>query len=79
MIASKLDEFFELSEYQWTPMQREQTPSMYLYELINWLTTVVDSLPIKETHKDEAYRTAVEYIAECLTVRQIEWVVLQCA
>jgi exocyst complex component 6 len=68
VIASKLDEFFELSEYEWTPAQREQAPSMYLYELVNWLTTVVDSLPIKESHKDEAYRGAVAYIAECLTV-----------
>jgi hypothetical protein len=41
---------------------------MYLYELINWLTTVVDSLVIKEIYKDEAYRGAVGYIAECLMV-----------
>jgi len=34
--------------------------------LVNWLTTVVDSLVIKETYKDEAYRGAMEYIAECL-------------
>ncbi|KAJ8507658.1 hypothetical protein ONZ45_g9983 [Pleurotus djamor] len=39
---------------------------MYLYELINWLTTVVDSLVVKETYKDEAYKGAVAYIAECL-------------
>jgi len=39
---------------------------MYLYELVNWLTTVVDSLAIEETYKDEAYRGAVAYIAECL-------------
>jgi len=37
-----------------------------LYELVNWLTTVVDSLVIKEVYKDEAYRGAVGYIAECL-------------
>lgn len=43
-------------------------PSMYLYELVNWLTTVVDSLAIKEVYKDEAYRGAVSYIAECLIV-----------
>jgi len=38
---------------------------MYLYELVNWLTTVVDSLVIKETYKDESYRGAVAYIADC--------------
>ncbi|TFY62805.1 hypothetical protein EVG20_g6563 [Dentipellis fragilis] len=66
LITSKLDDFFELSEYDWTPKRREAAPSMYLYELVNWLTTVVDSLVIKETYKDEAYRGAVAYIAQCL-------------
>jgi hypothetical protein len=41
---------------------------MYLYELVNWLTTVVDSLALKDTYKDEAYKEAVGYIAECLMV-----------
>ncbi|KAI0048060.1 exocyst complex component sec15 subunit [Auriscalpium vulgare] len=66
LITSKLDDFFELSEYDWTPKGREDAPSMYLYELVNWLTTVVDSLVIKEVYKDEAYRGAVAYIAQCL-------------
>ncbi|KAF5388055.1 hypothetical protein D9615_000563 [Tricholomella constricta] len=66
LITSKLDQFFELSEYEWTPSTRENAPSMYLYELVNWLTTVVDSLVIKETYKDEAYKGALEYIAGCL-------------
>ncbi|KAF8076584.1 rsec15 [Lyophyllum atratum] len=66
LITSKLDQFFELSEYEWTPPTREDAPSMYLYELVNWLTTVVDSLVIKETYKDEAYKGALEYIAGCL-------------
>ncbi|KZT72537.1 exocyst complex subunit Sec15-like protein [Daedalea quercina L-15889] len=64
-IASKLDDFFGLSEYDWTPPRREENPSMYLYELINWLTTVVDSLVIKDAYKDKAYRGAADYIAEC--------------
>ena len=41
---------------------------MYLYELVNWLTTVVDSLVIKETYKEEAYKGALGYITECLMV-----------
>lgn len=44
---------------------------MYLYELVNWLTTVVDSLVIKEAYKDEAYKGALEYIAECLMVCRV--------
>lgn len=68
-ITSKLDDFFGLSEYDWTPNTKETSPSMYLYELVNWLTTVVDSLVIKEEYKEEAYRSAVEYLADCLMVR----------
>jgi hypothetical protein len=69
LINSKLDDFFGLSEYDWTPATREDAPSMYLYELVNWLTTVVDSLQISESYKDEAYRAATAYIAQCLMVR----------
>jgi hypothetical protein len=68
LIASKLDQCFELSEYDWTPLQRETSPSMYLYELVNWLTTVVDSLTIKESYKEESYRGALGYINDCLMV-----------
>lgn len=70
VISSKLDQFFELSEYDWTPNTRETSPSMYLYELVNWLTTVVDSLAIKESYKDEAYKGALTYIADCLIVSE---------
>ena len=69
LINSKLDDFFGLSEYDWMPATREDAPSMYLYELVNWLTTVVDSLQISESYKDEAYRAATAYIAQCLMVR----------
>jgi len=41
---------------------------MYLYEVVNWLTTVVDSLVIKESYKEEAYKGALGYIADCLMV-----------
>lgn len=68
LISSKLDQCFELSEYDWTPKTRETSPSMYLYELVNWLTTVVDSLVIKETYKEDAYKGAMGYIADCLMV-----------
>ena len=39
---------------------------MYLYELAHWLATVVDSLVVQESYKDEAYKAAVNYIADCL-------------
>ena len=56
--------FDPFAEYDWTPVSRENGPSMYLYELINWLTTVVDSLAIKTSYKDGAYVAAVQYIAD---------------
>lgn len=69
VINSKLDDFFELSEYNWVPTSREEGPNMYLYELVNWLTTVVDSqLLIASSYIDEAYMGAAEYIAECFMV-----------
>ena len=68
LITSKLADFFELSEYDWTPKTREDAPSLYLYELVHWLTPVIDSLPIKDTYKEDAYRAAVAYVAQCLMV-----------
>lgn len=47
---------------------------MYLYELVNWLTTVVDSLVIKETYKDKAFSAAVDYLASNLIVCDIFFV-----
>ncbi|KXN89604.1 Exocyst complex component 6 [Leucoagaricus sp. SymC.cos] len=66
LINSKLDQSFEFSMYNWTPQKRESAPNMQLDELVNWLTTVVDSLAIKEQYKDEAYKGAFEYIADTL-------------
>jgi len=49
---------------------------MYLYELVNWLTTVVDSLQISGSYKDEAYRAATAYIAQSLMVRCVHTPIL---
>ena len=68
VIASKLDDFFGLADYDWTPQTREDAPSMYLYELAHWLATVVDSLVVQDGYKDEAYKAAVGYIADGLMV-----------
>jgi exocyst complex component 6 len=71
VIASKLDDFFGLSEYDWTPTMKNDMPSGYLTELVAWLTTVVDSLVMRDEDKQEAYRGAVTYIAQCLMVIRI--------
>ncbi|KAI0031663.1 exocyst complex component sec15 subunit [Vararia minispora EC-137] len=65
VITNKLDQF-GLSDYDWKPAQPEGMPSSYLTELVAWLTTVVDSLQIREEYKDEVYTGAVAYIADCL-------------
>jgi hypothetical protein len=78
LITSKLDDFFGLAEYDWTPKSREEAPSMYLYELINWLTTVVDELAVKDGYKDKAYMGAVAYIAECFMVNAIDSIQSHC-
>jgi hypothetical protein len=70
-VTAKLDDFFELAEYDWTPGAREGAPSMYLYELVNWLTTVLDALGVREGDKDDAYRGAVDHVAQSLMVRDI--------
>ncbi|OSC98994.1 rsec15 [Trametes coccinea BRFM310] len=64
VMSSKL-ELFELSEYDWTPKSRKGAPSGHLDELVSWLTTVIDSLALKDVYKEEAYRGAVGYIASC--------------
>ena len=51
---------------------------MYLYELVNWLTTIVDSLVIKEVYKDEAYKGALQYIADCLMVSRAKRLHIHC-
>ena len=53
LFQALVNDFFELAEYDWTPRTREDAPSMYLYELAHWWTTVVDSLVIKDVYKDE--------------------------
>lgn len=63
LIAKKLDDFFELAEYDFTPAISEDRPSMYLEELVHWLTTVVDSLPLEEAYLDQAYRSALKHVA----------------
>ena len=67
-INKKLEDFFALSEYDWTPDTTEDGPSMYLYELVNWLTAAGDKLGLKKEDKDDVYHTAMEYVAECLMV-----------
>lgn len=67
-IASRLVEFFGMAEIDLTPNQVRREPAEYLGEMLQWLTTMMESvlliLPrdIKMLH----YRTAFTYIADQL-------------
>ena len=68
LIESKLNDFFELSEYDWTPPEADTRPRMYMEELYHWLMTVVDSLPLDDKYKDQAFKAAFDHVANCLMV-----------
>ena len=38
-------------------------------ELYHWLMSVVDSLPLEEKYKDQAFKAAFDHVANCLMVR----------
>ncbi|ORX36771.1 putative exocyst complex subunit Sec15 [Kockovaella imperatae] len=67
VIASKLDSFFELAEYDWLPARPQSTagePSTYVFEMITFLTAYVDSvlLGLNESIKTRAYKSALSRI-----------------
>jgi len=73
VIASKLESFFELAEYNWLPARPQSTmnePSTYVFEMITFLTAYVDSVLIGlgEDIKTRAYRSALLRINKWLMV-----------
>ncbi|KAG8961089.1 hypothetical protein FRC03_005785 [Tulasnella sp. 419] len=65
-ITNKLSDFFDLAEYEWTPSRPDTTPSVYLYDMVMWLTGVIDGLAVTEEIKGTAYKAALEHIAGCM-------------
>lgn len=73
VIASKLESFFELAEYEWLPPRPQSTvnePSTYVFEMITFLTAYVDSVLIglSESVKTRAYQSALSRINRWLMV-----------
>ncbi|EIW70745.1 hypothetical protein M231_02602 [Tremella mesenterica] len=71
VIGSKLESFFELAEYNWTPARPQSTatePSTYVFEMITFLTAYVDSVLIglNEGIKTRAYMSALARINKWL-------------
>lgn len=73
VIASKVDDFFELAEINWTPSARRPTgvPATYVDEMISFLTSFVDAVLVamSEGVQRLTYRRAVEHIAATFMVR----------
>ncbi|KAG8685194.1 hypothetical protein FRC09_014902 [Ceratobasidium sp. 395] len=61
VIAKKLDDFEP--EYDWTTRTTETQASIYIFQLVSWLTTVVDSLDLEDRFKDVAYRNAMIHVS----------------
>ncbi|KAK1924132.1 putative rsec15 [Papiliotrema laurentii] len=81
IIASKLESFFELAEYEWLPSRPQSTadePSTYVFEMITFLTAYVDSVLIglDEAIKTRAYRSALlrinRWLMETLCGKEIQ-------
>lgn len=70
VIAKKLDDFEP--EYDWTTREANTHPqeaSIYIFQLVSWLTTVVDSLDVEDRFKDAAYRNAMIHVSNLFMVR----------
>ncbi|KAF8341518.1 exocyst complex component, sec15 subunit [Cantharellus anzutake] len=63
LIKSKLGDVFDLSDYDWTPPDVDPRPRMQMEELYHWLMTVIDSLPLENKYKDQAFKAALDYVA----------------
>lgn len=76
VIASKLDDFFELAEVDWTPAERRRPnqPADFLDEMIGFLNNFVDAVlsQLSESVRTETYRRACQHIAGTMMVRPAE-------
>ncbi|PVF96451.1 exocyst complex subunit Sec15-like protein [Serendipita vermifera] len=67
IITTKLAESLEPSEYDWTPDSSSGSPSIYVLQMVLWLTTNVDDMALQEVYKNATYTHAIQYIADNLT------------
>ncbi|KAN0062930.1 Rab GTPase-binding exocyst subunit S15 [Thecaphora frezii] len=74
-LAAKLDQFVGLAEYDWTPARPRDGggPAAYLQDMLDWLTTMMDSVLIllPRKVKEEAYRAAFKHLARQLLDEQL--------
>jgi Exocyst complex subunit Sec15-like len=65
-----------MSEYEWTPDSSSGGPSIYVIQMVMWLTTTMENMALGDVYKNTVYTGAVQFIAENLmvcTTRQLHW------
>ncbi|KAG9043424.1 hypothetical protein FS837_009637 [Tulasnella sp. UAMH 9824] len=66
VVNDKLNDSMDMGEYDWTPKESDGTPSVYLFDMVNYLTTVVDTLAVRSEVKEDVYKGALSHIANIL-------------
>ncbi|KAG9018833.1 hypothetical protein FRB90_009120 [Tulasnella sp. 427] len=66
VVNEKLNDSMDMGEYDWTPRESSGTPSVYLFDMVNYLTTVVDTLAVRSEVKEDVYKGALSHIANIL-------------
>lgn len=67
-IATKITEFFGMAEYDWTPSRETKEPSDWLPEMLQWLSTMMESVLIllPREIKMNHYKSAFRFVADTL-------------
>lgn len=65
-IASKMSEFFGMTEFDWTPKEERSQAEEWLSEMLQWLSTMMESVlvTLPDDIKKEHYRSAFQNIAD---------------
>jgi len=68
VVNLKLDEFLELSEYDWMAEDRQEQPSPYLFDLVTFLTNVINAalLNLPESIKSLIYFDALDHLSHAM-------------
>ncbi|KAG0180252.1 hypothetical protein DFQ28_005144 [Apophysomyces sp. BC1034] len=68
LVNSKLDQFLELSEYDWSSEELQRQPSPNLQDLVSYLTNVTNAalLNLPESIKSLLYFDALEHLSQCM-------------
>ncbi|KAF7731685.1 hypothetical protein EC973_008856 [Apophysomyces ossiformis] len=68
LVNSKLDQFLELSDYDWSSQELQKHPSPNLQDLVSYLTNVTNAalLNLPKSIKSLLYFDALEHLSQCM-------------